>query len=210
MLQPVVIEASLNSDNNVIFWRPSDGATEWLRGTLFPMLREMQAPTRLVARLTAKGNFIWSAEDPNLFLDGDAFGQAPDGAGPTVLRQPIGDDRRGGDFEMWFWLVERAEQPQPDIRLTGLTLSPTAVVGSQEATGTVALSAAAPAGGIAVKLASSNANAAVVPEGVNVRAGARSASFRIQTPAVPATRVQITATLADDVQRAVLDIRVVG
>ncbi len=208
--QPIVLEASLNSDNNVIFWRPSEGATEWLRGALFPMLREMQAPNRLVARLTAKGNFIWSAEDPNLFLDGDAFGQAPGGAGPTEFRQPIGDERRGGDLDMWFWLVERVERPQPDIRLTGLALSPDTVVGGVASRGSVALSGAAPAGGVTVKLASSNRNAAAVPEGVAVRAGARSASFPIETRGVAATRVQITATLGNDVQRAVLNIQVVG
>lgn len=210
--QPIVLEASLNSDNNVIFWRPGPGADAWLRGSLFPMLREMQAPTRLVARLTAKGNFIWSAEDPDLFLDGDAFGQVPDGSGPTVLRRPIGDERRGGDLDMWFWLVERLVQPDPipTVRLTAVALSPTSVVGSQVATGSVTLSGPAPAGGVNVKLASSNTNAAVVPAGVAVRAGARSATFQVQTRPVPATRVQISATLENDVQRAILSIRVIG
>ncbi len=208
--QPIVLEATLNSDNNVIFWRPGNGANAWLRGNLFPMLREMGAPTRLVARLTAKGNFIWSARDPNLFLDGDAFGHTRGGSGPTQLRQPIGNERRGGDLDMWFWLVETTQQPQPNIRLTRLALSPTTVVGSQVAKGSVSLSAPAPAGGVTVKLASSNRNAAAVPAGVAVRAGARSATFKIQTRGVPATRVQISATLGNDVQRAILNIRVIG
>ncbi len=208
--QPIVVESSLNSDNNVIFWRPGRGADAWLRGSLFPMLREMQAPTRLVARLTAKGNFIWSAEDPNLFLDGDAFGRTRGGGGPTELRQPIGDERRGGDLDMWFWLVESGQQPQPAVGLTALAVAPATVVGGQATRGTVTLSAPAPAGGVTVKLASSNGNAAAVPAGVAVRAGARSATFEVQTQPVPATRVQITATLGDDVQRAILNIRVVG
>lgn len=208
--QPIVLEATLNSDNNVIFWRPGRGADAWLRGRLFPMLREMQAPTRLVARLTAKGNFIWAAEDPDLFLDGDAFGRTRGGSGPTLLRQPIGDERRGGDLDMWFWLVEAAERPRPSVGLTRLALTPASVVGGQTARGSVTLSGPAPAGGVNVKLASSNRNVAVVPAGITVRAGARSATFEVRTRPVPATRVQITATLGDEAQRAVLGIRVVG
>lgn len=208
--QPLVLEAILDSDNNVIFWRPSKTADAWLRGRLFPMLSEMGAPTRLVARFTAKGNFIWSARDPNLFLDGDAFGQVRGTSGPTELRQPIGNDRRGGDLDMWFWLVAPGSQPAPTVRLVGLALSPTSVVGGQAARGAVRLSAAAPAGGVAVKLASSNANAAKVPDSVTVRAGARRATFQVQTRAVQPTRVLISATLGQDVQRALLNIQVVG
>jgi hypothetical protein len=208
--QPIVLEAKLNSDNNVIFWSPSDGATQWLRGSLFPMLREMQAPTRLVARLTAKGNFIWSAENPELFLDGDAFGRTRDGSGPTELRQPIGDDRRGGDLDMWFWLVERENDPRPNVGLAGLTLTPASIVGGQRANGSVILSAPAPRGGATVKLDSGNARAARVPDIVTVPAGARGATFQVQTFPVQTTRVQISATLGEDVQRAILSIRVVG
>ena len=45
-----------------------------------------------------------------MFVDGDAFGTpSPDGR-TEILRDAAGlmsgDGRRGGDFEMWFWLVQ--------------------------------------------------------------------------------------------------------
>jgi hypothetical protein len=67
---------------------------------------------RVLARLTLKGNFIWGRQDPNEFLDGEAFGAR--GERGTALRLPSGDGRRGGDFEMWFWLGE-PEQPTPTV-----------------------------------------------------------------------------------------------
>jgi hypothetical protein len=65
---------------------------------------------KVLLRLTLKGNFIWSTEaaktfpeNPAGFLDGEAF-RAPDGVGESELILPSGDRRRGGDFEIWFWL----------------------------------------------------------------------------------------------------------
>ncbi|OPX78191.1 MAG: hypothetical protein A4E45_01462 [Methanosaeta sp. PtaB.Bin039] len=60
----------------------------------------------VLARLTIKGNFIYSKSEPGILLDGETFGDGPD----MDMRLPSGDGRRGGDFEMWFWV--RAERPQ--------------------------------------------------------------------------------------------------
>jgi hypothetical protein len=68
-----------------------------------------------------------------------------------------------------------------------LTIAPVAVVGGASAQGTVVLNAAAPSGGVAVTLASSNTNAAVVPATVTAPAGANSASFTISTSKAVAT-----------------------
>jgi hypothetical protein len=68
--------------------------------------------------------------------------------------------------------------------LSSLSLNPSSVVGGvQSSTGTVTLSAPAPAGGAIVALSSSNA-AARVPGSVTVPAGATSASFTINTSIV--------------------------
>ena len=65
---------------------------------------------------------------------------------------------------------------------------------SYDATGTVFLSAPAPAGGISVMLATSNANVARAPGIVSVPGGQTSASFTITTFAVGNnTSVTITA-----------------
>ena len=45
-------------------------------------------------------------KDPRLYLDGEAFGiRDENGLTALDLREGSGDGRKGGDFEMWFWLV---------------------------------------------------------------------------------------------------------
>src|SRR5262249_6434832 len=91
--------------------------------------------------------------------------------------------------------------------VSGLTLNPTSVVGGTSSTGTVTLSAAAPAA-TDVALFSSNLNVAGVPASVTVPAGAASASFTVTTPAaVPAsTNVTITASSGGVTRSAVLTV----
>lgn len=67
------------------------------------------------------------------------------------------------------------------VTLESLTINPTFVLGGGSATGTVTLSAPAPAGGVVVQLRSSNSSRASVPSTVTVPAGARSANFTIRT-----------------------------
>lgn len=80
------------------------------------------------------------------------------------------------------------------VKLTGLTLTRTAVIGScQTVTGTIYLSGPAPAKGLAVKLAGSNSSVAV-PASVTVPANETNRSFVINTAAVKAPTVsQISA-----------------
>src|SRR5882762_3651798 len=74
--------------------------------------------------------------------------------------------------------------PPPLPTVSSLTLNPTSVIGGlQSSTGTVTLSAPAPAGGAQVMLSSSN-GAASVPSSVLVPAGATTASFRVDTSVV--------------------------
>ena len=66
------------------------------------------------------------------------------------------------------------------VSLTSLTLNPTSLLGGNTSTGTVTLSAPAPAGGASVVLASDN-SAAQVPASVTVVAGATAATFPVTT-----------------------------
>lgn len=75
-----------------------------------------------------------------------------------------------------------------------VALSPTAVAGGKSATGTVTLDGKAPAGGVAVTLAS-NKTAAKVPTTVTVSAGATTAKFTVTTVAgVSNVTASISAT----------------
>jgi hypothetical protein len=90
--------------------------------------------------------------------------------------------------------VNVVPDPNAPPLLQSMTISPTTVRGGTNATGRVFLSAPAPAGGISVTLATSNANAARAPGIVNVPGGQTSASFTVTTFAVANnTSVTITA-----------------
>lgn len=79
--------------------------------------------------------------------------------------------------------------------LSAVSVSPTSVVGPNTATGTAALTAAAPSGGAVVTLSSSNPGIASVPASVTIAAGATNAGFAVATSAVGAnSSVTITGT----------------
>jgi hypothetical protein len=78
------------------------------------------------------------------------------------------------------------------VPVASVSVSPNLVVGGTSTTGTVTLSAPAPAGGIVVTL-SGNSASATVPASVTVGPGATSATFSIGTSAVSAT-TPITVT----------------
>jgi uncharacterized protein (TIGR03437 family) len=95
--------------------------------------------------------------------------------------------------------------PPASATLTGVTVSPGYVSGGTNATGTVTLGAAAPAGGTVVTLQSSLPVTAQVPPFVIVQQGAATASFTIQTtPVTSAQTVTITAKAAGVTEKAVL------
>ncbi len=102
--QPLILAADVNSELGSIFWQATTETKSWLE--TWPFKSDQKRGDRLLARLTLKGNFIWSEKDPNLYLDGEFFGEQAAGQVITAVKFPSGDGRRGGDLEMWFWLVE--------------------------------------------------------------------------------------------------------
>lgn len=91
--------------------------------------------------------------------------------------------------------------------LNAVSVSPTSVTGGQPATGTVSLTAPAPATGITVALSSGNASASV-PATVAVNANATSANFTVATSAVgTTTTAAITATYNGVAKTATLTIK---
>lgn len=105
--QPLILAADAKSDDAVIYWNPTDATGSWLTSRLIGMMREMGCGDRVLASLTLKGNFIWADKDHSRYLDGEAFGAEEDTT-ESNLYLPSGNGRRGGDFEMWFWLVREA------------------------------------------------------------------------------------------------------
>jgi hypothetical protein len=107
--QPLVLEAREQAAKNEIRWLPSTNVIDWLND-LLARVRKAFEVSRVLARLTLKGNVIWAAGDPKINLDGEAFGRLAAGRVDLDLHNGSGDGRRGGNFEMWFWLVP---QPRP-------------------------------------------------------------------------------------------------
>ncbi len=102
--------------------------------------------------------------------------------------------------------------PAPVVAtLASVSLNPASVVGETGSTGTVRLSAVAPAGGAMVTLSSSGAAAATVPASVAVLAGATSATFSVATAAVTATaNVTVSASYGGVTRTANLAVMVAG
>jgi hypothetical protein len=149
---------------------------------------------RLLMRLTLKGDFIWARDDQTMFLDGDTFGikrTDPDGSTHIGLRLPSGDGRKGGDFQMWFWLALPAT-------LAGLSFAPDTIDSGQPTTLTVTLGAPAPAGGADVILTNDNPNVLVLPGKVMVQEKQTSASVQLTKTQLPpgmgSVTVQATGT----------------
>ncbi len=137
----------------------------------------------------------------------------PDGGTPRAALvqgadgQLYGSTVAGGAFGLGvlFRVDPASPPPPPAVSLQALTLNPTQVSGGSPSTGTVALSSAAPSGGLAVALASGNPSVASVPASVTVPQGATSASFTVTTtPVSVSTSVNISATYAGLTKTATL------
>lgn len=88
-----------------------------------------------------------------------------------------------------------------------LTLNPSTVIGGNAITGSVVLSAPAPAGGATIALSTNNQAVATVPSNVVVPSGATSAPFTIGTGTVAFnTAVNVSATYESTVQNAILTV----
>ncbi|MDQ3968768.1 MAG: DUF6519 domain-containing protein, partial [Thermoproteota archaeon] len=188
--QPLILRAVVKADDETIVWTLADESVrKWLLETLFDRMAQQERGDRILAHLTLKGNFIWAREDPALYLDGDPFG-VPTESATVGLDLPSGDNRRGGDFEMWFWL----EPETPGLK--SLIISqPAVVTGGGKLKGTVTLSGRAGSDGTEVKIQSNNP-VVTVPETVTVPPGEFSVAFDIDTtPVGIAQNVTVTASL---------------
>ena len=136
--EPIVLGGQVTVSNSSIVWQPTDATAAWLRSSLFDVVTRTTAIDRLLARLTLKGNFISSlptASTPASYLDGEVFGSS--GRDRTAMVLPSGDGHRGGDFEMWFWLVQNAG-------LANVAITQGTVVGGATTRVTVTLTGPAP------------------------------------------------------------------
>ncbi|MCX6674672.1 MAG: DUF6519 domain-containing protein [Methanothrix sp.] len=104
--QQIVLNSSIVPIDNGFIWKPTNITIPWLN-RLLDLMRKDEIGDCLLARLILKGNFIWSENPPRrYYLDGEAFG-TPDRETSNNLILPSGDGKRGGDFEMWFWIIRK-------------------------------------------------------------------------------------------------------
>ena len=131
--RPLVLRGEVRVEEESVLWTPAnEGTREWIRDALFATLAErFREVPAILARLTLKGNFIWSRDQRLLFLDGETFGVPRSEEDPTGLDLPSGDLRRGGDFEMWF----RLEPQVSDVELESVSLDEDVLVGGEGTAG---------------------------------------------------------------------------
>jgi len=128
-----------------------------------------------------------------------------DGATNTFLQLPSGDKRRGGDFEMWFWLVAA-----PAV-LSSITTPPQLNTGTA-ATVTINLTDKAPAAGVPVAITITSTPAGLVTTvppnqtSITISAGNSSGTFTIQAAANLAGQATITAAAGDVTKAATLTV----
>jgi hypothetical protein len=102
-------------------------------------------------------------------------------------------------------------QLHANCALGGLEINPGSVCGSLSTTGIVRLFAPAPAGGITVKLSSSNPAVASCQDSLTIPAGAVSATFAITTKIVTVkTAVKFKAEFEGEVKSATLNVQAAG
>jgi hypothetical protein len=200
--QPLVLSADARADEEAMFWMPDGETLEWLR-FLLAMMEELRRGTRVLARLTVHGNFIWSQEDPTVFLDGDTFGRPADGWTDLLGRGEgwmSGDGRRGGDLRMWFWLVrERRIRWTLDLR--------DAIETGRFAMATIALEESAPEEGVELRLRTDRPGTLRLPETVFIPPGEREVRFRV-TAAEEISAAVEAATVAVEAAGSTVEHRV--
>lgn len=98
--QTIILGAHAEVNGKNVVWFPSGPSMTWINA-VFTELNRAKLPLRILARLQLRGNFVWSKKDSELFLDGELFAKKSQ----SELRFPSGDRIRGGNVDMWFWLV---------------------------------------------------------------------------------------------------------
>lgn len=164
------------------FPQAADAATTITRADLQgTQVRIEGSGTTPNARLVVNGGTLTGTADAagNFRIESSSF-QAPSDCKVTVS-----DATTSGTRSLSGCTVTTPPPSTSSTSLTALSVSPTDVVGGDSATGTVTLSAAAPAGGFVVDLSSDNTAAATVPPSVTVPAGSARANF-------PVTTLQVT------------------
>jgi hypothetical protein len=106
-----ILAAAPTATGPTISWRPSAAALQLLNSLQIP-----SGDPGILTRFTLKGNFIWSAKDPNVLLDGEVFGVRGSAGSTISARLPSGNRIAGGDLDVWFWLARPA--PPPPFQLT--------------------------------------------------------------------------------------------
>ena len=190
------LAGTLSVNGNVISWRSISQTQQMLENLIVAYLSERGILTRLIL----KGNFVWSASDPTVFLDGEVFGAHQSGMNNQTLSLPSGDKRRGGDFETWFWLVAAPSY------VSGVSPQLAQIYSGGQEQFTVSFSSPAPAASN-VTLTATPAGIVTVPATVAVAAGASQVTFVATSPAgaAPGT-VTISVSFGGQFTNAILTV----
>lgn len=145
-----------------------------------PALRTSDPNARKIFRAMQEYGLIVADNGSDMYISGTF-----DLRWNNDILNPAFSTLSANDFE----IVQLGWNPPSGAQvLTAIGVSPNSVIGGNSGTGTVTLSAAAPAGGALVALSSSD-GAATVPASATIVQGASSATFGVTTQPVASTMV---------------------
>lgn len=164
-----------------------------------PALRTTDPNVRKILRAMQKHGLIVADNGSDMYVTGTF-----DTRWNNDILNPAFGTLTASDFEV----VKLGWTPSAPAAIASLALRPDRVVGGIAFFAMIELAAPAPAGGVAVGLATSHPALVVLPASVTVEAGETRARVLVQTrPSRAGTAVAVTATAGGTARTATLDLR---
>lgn len=201
---------------------PADSAIAGIEVRLRARADSTSGAPRMCVQLSADGGATWTAAKATSTLGTALTTFTLGGAADTWGRTWSAANLANASFRLRvvnvasstardFFLDAVAVRPHvttsAPATLTALSVNPSSTEGGTSSTGTVTLTAAAPSGGAAVSLSSSNSAVAAVPATVTIAAGATAVSFAVTTSAVSSnTPVTLTGSYGGTTRQATLTV----
>jgi hypothetical protein len=206
--QPFILDSDLSVAGNSIRWKGKPNLLAFFN-SVGSAMAQLGFGSRILAHLTVKGNFITAAGNPTLYLDGEVFGLlsserntdgevlllSPGGTVDIDLQQGIingprgrsGDGKRGGDFEMWFFLDFPVQVSRVTFISTGPPTAPEKVTAGPFSTPFPSIRLSVPTNVIQLEF-----SRPVLPVGIGPASAAQSVILETVVPVTPVNRIAQT------------------
>jgi hypothetical protein len=84
--QTMILAGETNTLGKTVTWKITDTAKNWLQSKVSELLGQQES--RILAHLTLKGNHIWSADAPDMYLDSPGWSGGMGNSHPQPSGRP--------------------------------------------------------------------------------------------------------------------------